>query len=70
MLFSKTGKFFEFSKNGMNVTEPYKAYMFTNFQMDILKNDKVLMFWKVKNSHFSRCLLRFLHFPIIKICAI
>ena len=46
MIFSKMGQFFDFSKkkNGMNVTELCKVYMFTNFQVDILKNDRVLVF--------------------------
>ena len=44
----KWSSFSTFQKTGMNVTEPCKAHMFTNFQVDVLKNDRVLVFWRSK----------------------
>ena len=44
MLFSKKGKLFEFSKNGIYVKEPCQVYTCTKFQVDILKNARVLVF--------------------------
>ena len=45
LLFSKNcWIFFEFSKNGKYVKEPYQVYMCTKFHVDILENDRGLVF--------------------------
>ena len=56
------GFFSNFYKTEMYVKEPCQVYMCTKFYVDILK---IAEFWcfKGKKRHFSRCFLRFLHFP-------
>ena len=44
MICKKMGKCFEFSKNGIYVEKPCQVYMCTPFQVDIVKNDRVLVF--------------------------
>ena len=45
-------KIFEFSKKGRNLKEPYQVYKCTTFHVDILKNGRVLVFWRSKKAIF------------------
>ena len=45
--------FADFSKNGISVTELCQVYACTKFQVDILNNDRVLLFWRSKQPFFS-----------------
>ena len=63
-------KFLRIIKKVQYVKEPFQVYMCTKYQVDILKNDRVLVFPRSKKVIFHAIPCNFSIFPIFKICPI
>ena len=64
------GEYFRTFKKRMYVKEPCQVYTCTKFQVDNLKNARVLAFLRSKTAIFHAISGDFRIFPIFKICPI
>ena len=60
----------EFSETGLYVKESCQEYLCTKFQVDTLKNARVLAFWRSKTAIFYAISGDVCIFSIFKICPI
>ena len=66
--FQQIGFFFEFSKDRNICKKNCQLYVYTKFHVDILKIDRVLVFWRSKEVTFHSVSCDFCIFTIFKMC--